>query len=347
MADATAYSRIEIDSIKLRGLAMRRMSRTELFSRLQLIRTVEPLTKEAYRRAEMIRWRDQTDDEPHGRPWHVSFHGSKFPGNQAFACPRQQLYILMDFIGEGPFTRKSRTIMSAGKAIEVELVGTWNTAEVLLSAPEDAEVQTAYKDPETWLTATVDAVVLPYRWKQPLPIEVKSKENDVIKMMRAGGRGPDDAHVRQIKVEVAFVRIIQRELWPDLELADHGVIYYLSRDNPEFTAEFRVDYDAAFWKMGLERLKEWRQFFIDDTLPQAEDEDDRKRHPMGFKSGWRFTNLPCAWCEFKKDVCRPDHNAGITKLSESKGVSRTKSVRPDYDPEDKRKRVFDEWEGDK
>lgn len=343
MADATAYSRVEIDSIKFRGVAMRRMSRRELFSRLQLIRTVEPMTKEAYRRAELQRWRDQLDDEPHGRPWHVSFHGSQFPGNQARACPRQSLYRMMDFVAEEPFSRRSRTVMNAGKAIEVELVSTWNMADVLLSAPEDSEVQTGYEDADTWLTASVDAIVLPWRWNQPLPIEVKTKEEKDIKLMRAGGQGPDEAHIRQVKVEIAFTRIIQREMWPHLELADHGVIYYLSRNDPEYTAEFRVDYDSAFWEAGLEKLRAWKQLFIDDELPQASDPEDRKRHPMGFKSGWRFTELPCVWCDYKKSVCRKDHEAGITKLSESKGVTRTKNIRPSYDPDEKRKRVLDEW----
>jgi CRISPR/Cas system-associated exonuclease Cas4 (RecB family) len=330
------YDRQTLLGLKLRStVALRKVTRAEFFTRLQITRTLEPITKAAYKQVEDEKWREQTDDSPHGHPWHVSFHASQFPGDDPMACPRQSLYRMMDFPNAEPFNRNARTIMSAGKAIEVELVQTWHDAGILLSATPDSEIQTGFELADAWLTGSVDAVILPPRWNKPVPVEVKSKYQKVIDEMLAGSRGPDDSHVKQIKVQLAFVRMFQEELWPGLDPVTHGYIYYLSRDRPAVTAEFRVDLDQKFFNMGVERLREWKRWFEQDHLPSI---NPSKKHPMG----WRWSYQPCQWCDFKK-TCQLDHQAGRTELSDSVGIERARLVRPKYDPKAAKKRVAKRW----
>jgi CRISPR/Cas system-associated exonuclease Cas4 (RecB family) len=331
------YNRRNTLGLKLRHAAtLRKLSRTEFFSRLQLIRAVDPITDAAYREVEDRKWRERLDDSPHGHPWHVSFHASQFPGDDPKACPRQALYRMMDLPAATPFTRQSRTVMSAGKSIELELVQTFSDAGILLSAKPSDPVQTGFEYPEAWLTGSVDCVILPPRWNKPLPIEIKTKYQAVIDKMKLGIQGPDDGHVFQIKVQLALVALDQEKLWPGLDKVTHGYIYYLSRDRPSDTAEFRVDLDERFFEIGVERLKRWRAMFLEDHLPS---ENPSKKHPMG----WHWTKLPCAWCPFKK-TCQLDHQHGVTQLSESVGIERAKLVNPDYSLDAARDRVISRWD---
>lgn len=330
------YDRKAVLGLKLRqSVGLKKLTRSELFSRLQLLRTVDPITNEAYREVEEEIWREQKEDSPHGHPWHVSFHASQFPGDDPMACPRQALYRMMDFPPTQPINRRLRALGAAGKAIEVELVRTWHEAGILISAAPDSPIQTGFQLPEAWLTGSVDAVLLPPRWNKPLPVEVKSKFQSVIDKMRVGAQGPDEEHVRQLKVQLALVRRNQEKLWPGLDPVTHGYIYYVSRDNPVDTAEFRVDLDEKFFETGLEVLKDWKSFFEEDRLPEI---NASKKHPMG----WRWSYKPCLYCPFKK-TCQLDFQAKRTTLSDSVGIDRAKLARPGYNPEVARKRVFDRW----
>jgi hypothetical protein len=38
-----------------------------------------------------------------------------------------------------------------------------------------------------------------------------------------------------------------------------------------------------------------------------------------------------------------DHQAGVTQITKSIGVERAKAIRPQYDPQKARQRVFDRW----
>jgi len=330
------YDRKTILSLKVRsGVQLRKLSRAEFFTRLQLTRTIEPVTVRAYQEVEAQRWRDNAGNSPHGHPWHVSFHASQFPGSDPMACARQALYRMMDFPDAEPFSRNSRTVMEAGKAIEVELVRTWHEAGILLSAPPDEKIQTGFELPEAWLTGSVDAIIKPYNWNKPVPVEIKTKyQKDIDEMLL--GRGPDASHVSQLKVQLAFVRMYQKDLWPGLDPVTHGFIYYLSRDRPSSTAEFRVDYDPTFFALGVERLKAWKAYFQEDYLPEIK---PSKRHPMG----WKWSYPPCQWCPFKK-TCKIDFQERVGALSESRGIERARLVRPNYDAEFARLRVLARWE---
>ena len=335
------YDKGYILGLKLRtAMQLRKLSRQEFFTRLQIIRTVEPVTYAAYKEVEDTLWHAGGDDSPHGHPWHVSFHGSQFPGDNSMACPRQALYRMMDFPKQSAFSRRSRVLMQAGKDAEVELVRTWYEAGILLSAPPDAEVQTGFEIPEVWLTSSVDSVIQPPRWNKPLPVEIKTKDHATIEKMQAGLRGPDTTHVTQAKVQVALVRHFQEEIWPGLDPVTHGFIYYMSRDDPSNTAEYRVDYDKRFFDLGIERLKEWREMFLAGELPEIE--PGKRTSKFGHPHGWRWSYEPCSYCDFKT-TCQLDFREGVQELSNSIGIERAKLVREDYDYEAARRRVHDRW----
>ena len=334
--DELHYDRRTVLCLKLRGkLQLHRLTRAELFSRMQVLRVVEPITHQAYKESETAKWEGNEGNEPHGQPWHISFHASQFPGDDPMACPRQALYQMMDFAPAKPFTRKSRTTMNIGKAIEEELVRTWERAELLISASPDEPVQTNFEHPEAWLTGSVDSILKPPNWNRPLPIEIKTKGQRDLDLMRVGSKGPDPAHVTQLKTQLALVRLYQPELWPGLDSVQYGMLFYLSRNDPTCTAEFRVDFDQRFFDMGIERLKQWATWFQEGVLPSI---NPSKKHPMG----WRWSYPPCVWCSFKK-TCQLDHEQSCTDLTKSIGIDRTQKIRPDYDPEAARFRVLARW----
>lgn len=336
------YDRKTVLSLKLRsGVQLRKKSRAEFFTYTQVTRTVEPVVMRAFREVEDARLRSDQGNSPHGKPWHTSFHASQFPGDDPLACPRQSLYRMMNFPPVDPFSRRSRFLMEVGKAMEVTLVQAMYEAGILLSAPPDAEHQTGFEYPEAWLTGSVDCIIQPFNWNKPLPIEIKSKDRATVEAMQAG-RGPDDAHVSQLKVQLALVRIFQQEMWPGLDPVTHGFIYYMSRGDKKgeqslLTAEFRVDLDLDFFKIGVARLKEWAELFRRGVLPS---DNPSKRHPMG----WRWSYQPCQFCSYKK-TCKLDFEHGTDDLTQSIGVDRAEMIRPGYDSEIARAAVLGRWNG--
>jgi hypothetical protein len=334
------YNRSTVLSLQFRQMAnLRRLSRAEFFTRLQLIRTIEPITDEAYKISEEKIWKHNLDDSPHGQPWHVSFHGSQFPGNDPMACARQSLYRMMNFPDAGPISRKLRQTANQGKAIESDLVRAWNDAGILISSP-DPDDQTGFQLSEAWLTSSVDAV-LDHNGR-PLPVEVKNRSAEVIAQMQTG-RGPFQNHVSQLKVQLGFIHLYQELglLWADMKPVTHGMIYYVSRDMPTNTAEFRVDLDKDFFIQGIERLKRWRVYFEEGLLPELNPgkRDSRFGHP----NGWKWSYEPCQWCQFKK-TCQLDFREGRDRLADSIGVDIAQRIRPDYDVESTVLRVRARWQ---
>jgi hypothetical protein len=339
------YTRKNVLSLKLQGTMLRRLTHREMLTRLQIVRELEPVVNRAFEISEQKRWEEQEGDDPHGQPWHVSFHASKFPGDDPQACPRMALYTMADFLRE-PFSRRSRMLMNIGKQVELDIVRAFDDAGMLLSASIDDEVQTGFKHKDAWLTGSVDCVIR--RQDAPLPIEIKTKDRQTVLDMRLGKCGPDDAHVKQLKAQLGMIYAAQRagEQWDKLETVTHGFIYYVSRGDEKnerevLTAEFRVDLDLRFYYTGLERLKEWRSNFESGDLPESNPgkRDSKFGHPMG----WRWSYLPCAWCDFKK-TCQKDFRAGVTELHQSHGVAEAQKIRQHYDFESARTRVVKFWE---
>jgi hypothetical protein len=304
----------------------------EFLSRLGRIKVVEPEVKSAYKVAEELSWRES--DAPHGHKWHTSFHASQFPGDRS--CGRAALYTLMDIPRNEPSSRRLVEQGEVGKAIEMAIVRRFGKAEVLLSTDTtDGGYQTGYEDPDTWLTCSVDLIILPQDWNRPHVVEIKTKSHQVVtEMLR--GRGPDEKHVDQLGVEVAFTRK-EAHRWPELEPCNSGSVYYVSRDdNPDFrsprlTAEFFYTHDEGKFQAGLGKLRSWQDDFVHGRLPE---------HPFG---GKEWSKNPCQYCKFKKEVCKPDQKAGVTELRESNGLKWAASVREDYDYESVRSEVLGRW----
>ena len=330
------------------------ISRVELFSRLQLIRILEPLAGEALEVRESLAHRGKLgDDDPHGRPWHTSFHASSFPGGEKLACPRKALYTLMDIPQDKPFSPKSRLMMEMGKTVEQFYVEGFYHMGILLSPPPWEPVQLGFTNDDAWLTGNCDAVILPPKLGRPHVWECKMKYARDIAEMKVGLKGPDPGHIIQAKTYVAAMRILGAELWPKLPLIKDGTIFYASRDNPRDTAEFLVEYDPKFWDAGLEQLKVWKGYFEDDILPSQlggqipldtnakGDKVISKRHPLG--KDFRWTYQPCQWCDWQ-GTCRQDFKDDVVTLSESNGVDFAKSLDKSYDWKKIRKAVFAAWE---
>jgi hypothetical protein len=335
------YNRANILSLQFNAVTnLRRLTRAEFFTRLQLIRTLEPTVDKAFRISEERILREQLGDDPHGHLWHVSFHGSQFPGNNPMACSRQSLYRMMDFPPSEPTSRRLRQTAEAGLAVEATLVKAFSDAGILLSS-SDPRNQTGFELPEAWLTSSVDAVIVFFDGNKPVPVEIKNRSAEVVAEMKLG-RGPFPEHVSQNKVQTAFIRLYQERgwMWEDMDLATHGLIYYVSRDNPLETAEFRVDLDQEFFVAGIQKLKRWRGHFDEDLLP--EDNPGKRTTQFGHPHGWRWSKQPCQWCQFKK-TCQLDFRESVTQLSDSNGVNRARLVRPDYDPVAARQRVKQRW----
>lgn len=147
------------------------LTRGEFFSRVGLLREIDPLIDDAYR---FTAERDAAqDDKGHGRDeaWHVSFHGSSFPGDDPLACGRRNLYRMMG-LPRGVIPRRGQGFMDAGKDYEMQVTRRLHAAGYLVSTPP-WERQTGFEDPDHWLTTSVDSIVLPLRSRLPRVAEYK------------------------------------------------------------------------------------------------------------------------------------------------------------------------------
>lgn len=126
----------------------------------------------------------------------------------------------------------------------------------------------------------------------------------------------------------------------NIEPPTTGEIYYWSRSWPRKTKSFYFEHDQAFMDAGLDVLAATRQSYIDDEIPERPDH-------------FQWSLGACKFCNFKI-FCRedsgvpgrkrkPDPKLVRTKLTESAGVDHTRTVRPHYDPDVVRARVFEEW----
>lgn len=358
------------------------LSRGEFLSRVGLLREVDPLTTQAYRFAEVLESEIPNRGHSHDAPWHVSFHGSAFPGDNDKACARKAVYTMLD-AQRGHFSRKSRQLMDAGKDLEIQLVRRWHQAGMLLSAPPDAEFQTQFEDPEYWLTSTVDAIIVRPRSTRPVIAEVKNIGADVMDEMVRLLRGPSEDHVRQLKCQIGMahehggwevLRCINSGriaidigrhngkaaiVCPEhggskclveqtLEPVRYGFLYYVSRDNPLLTREFYYEYDPEFMRKGREQLKVWRRFWEEGYLPQTKLEG---KHPFGWN--WTTEDSPCKWCQYGPQgtyVCKEDHQEAVKRgellpLTDSLAVEEAGEVREAYTLDLVRAAVAARWDG--
>lgn len=307
-------------------------SMVELFATLGVVRLVDPIIEDAYRKVEQRIVAEELDASPHGTLWHTSFHVSSMPAARERHCGRMALYELMDVQTPDEIDPAGRAVMDVGKDVETQMVKRLGDAGYLLSAPWDAEHQTSLTVPELWLTGNPDAIIRPNGWNRGHLLEFKGKDHDKILEMQQGALGPDPWHVSQAGgyVDILHFAGESKRLWPELEPVRSGSIVYFSRQRPRVTAEFWLDADFARWTEAVTNLRIWQQHFINGTLPQ--------REPT-----WRWTEDPCDWCAYKKHVCRPDVRADVTQLRDSHAVEYATQHVESYDYGSRRQRVLARW----
>ena len=284
----------------------------------------------AYTIEEEINWKENRFNSPHGEPWHTSFHASSFPGDDKKACGRKAIYTLMDIPPEEPFSRAGRAVMEAGKAIEEQLVWRFYRSGVLLTDSPESPKQVGFVDEEHWLTGSPDSIIkTPSKNPRPLPVEIKSKDGEIVIQMKAAERSYDEAHRIQTMTYTGLAAENQEFLWPDLAPIKDGELLYVSRNRPDQTHTYRFEYDKAFMEEGRAKLKAWQNSYLDGLLPER-------------PKSWRWTEPPCKWCDFKRR-CKADYKESVTELSESNAIISAKEIRKDYDYEQTRKAVLDRW----
>lgn len=327
---------------------------------------MDPITAAAFANHEKRVWKNDLNSAPHGEEWHTSFHASRFPGDDPKACGRKAVYELLNLPAAGPFDPKVAAMGEVGKAIEMLLVRRWHDEGRLLSAGPNETVQTGFIDPKVWLTGNTDAVLLRPFHHRPHVVDVKSKDHDVVLDMLYGRRSFDPDHRHQILTYIAGFHeqhpwstvMICKDTWTladhgpldgqpksvcrvhksdsclqeiELEPAIDGSLYYVSRSRPRVTAEFYFEYDPAFMIKGRTKLAEWKQHFVDGTLPER-------------PKDWKWSEPPCQYCPLKKEVCKKDYQAGITDLSESHALAYAQTLRPSWDYAKTREAVQSRWE---
>lgn len=303
------------------------ISRETLFKSLGVIKDGPELdrwTHKAYTDEEVRRWKESDYLA-------TSFHASSYPGSEK-SCGRKALYKIMNFPEPEPISAKGIAVMEVGKAVEEQIVERWAKAGLLLG-PQYPE-QLRIEDDNLWLSGYMDAPLnlLP-EWPYVLPVEIKTKKNSVIEYMKVGGQSYEENHYNQLQAYIDWcIKNHEAMGWDKLGLlpARGGVIYYVSREDPRNTHEFYVEVDELLIASANTKLMTWRQDFSMDNLPARPKE-------------WKWTEEPCKWCPFKKNICKPDHVAGIVNLSESHGVAFAEAHRPGYNVDDIKRRVEDKW----
>ncbi len=336
-----------------------------MLSHFGTIKTVDPVVS--------LSW-DETlaaeaaagDQSPHGRPWHVSFHASAFPGMDKQACPRKACYELMDVGREINTERWLNQTAEVGKAIELAQVRRLRDAGRLarsnipgLSTDPDARdeqgnpmPQIGFIDKEHWLTGSVDIAMTVFNNdNKPHIVEVKTKHESQIVDMMNGLRGPDEKHEKQARCSLgmananpgAFLHPTEDRV---LDVPTDGTIYYIARDskwqpgNTEvLNHEFLIEHNDEFMEHGLDHLKGFKQAFLDDELVQTVERKSARSHPLG----WMWSKGACERCSLKK-ICKADYENNTTVLSESSAYEIAKSIRTSYDPVKTREVVLNFWD---
>jgi CRISPR/Cas system-associated exonuclease Cas4 (RecB family) len=196
--------------------------------------------------------------------------------------------------------------------------------------------QVRFEDDSTWLTGSGDAVLDLRRFGRDsvTPVDVKSKNHDVVQEMQLGRRSYETKHYNQLQAYIYLCNLFHRDMgWEAMGLApaQGGYIYYASRQNPSLSHAFFVEIDTELIEQGVALLQEWRQSYLNDELP-ARPKD------------WKWTEEPCKWCPMKKYVCKPDNKEKITNLRDSNAISFAHSLREKYNYDEIKEETIKRWD---
>ncbi len=318
-------------------------TRTQLFTHFGIIGQapdLDGITKDAYEELEEKIWRNNLNSSPHGRPWFTSFHASAFPDRDK-PCGRLALYTMLDIPRPEPSPPLLVATGDIGKAVEYQIVYRWGLKGITIggSVPlwDGAHMsQVKFEDDDTWLTGSSDAILDLREWSIPyvVPVDVKSKNHDVVQEMQLGRKSYENKHYLQLQAYLYLCNIFHTDMgWGEMGLqpAEGGYIYYASRQNPRTAHAFFCPIDWELIERGRNLLREWREDFISDNLPERPRE-------------WRWTEEPCKWCPMKKYACKPDNKEKITRLTDSNAVTFAKELRPKYDYNEIKEEVIKRWD---
>jgi hypothetical protein len=353
----------------------RAVGRMELFARLGRITVAETMVDEAFEYGADLAWRASHLESPHGKTWFTSMHVSSFPVNDPRACERKLAYGMMAFPSAEPMPQKPIAAGVIGSAVEEWVVDMLDLDGRLLSAGTGSQHQIGLEDADHWLTGSPDLIVLPPFWNRPLVIEKKTAYHDVVEAMRNLTRSYIPAHGRQCLGYIGLGHHLSPQLWPTVVVCKHtwrlaeegsepvidamvcrdhginadsgclieidlqpirdGVVLYSSRDHAELRKSWYFEHDEAAFQKALEVLRRAQEYYANDVIPP---------HPFG---GKQWSAEPCKFCDLKKNTCKPDHLAGVEKLSESHGVDWARGVygEASYNPTKIRQAVLDRWKG--
>jgi hypothetical protein len=226
------------------------LGRLSAYALLGLVQLMEPDTEELMQERAAASLIEDEYDSPHARAWYLSFHGSEFPGEPADACERYLLYRMMNIPRTEPMPPWVTTTGTVGKAGELDIARAWYEGGRMLGVPEGMEGEVAwgrlpprllgddgeplpirqlgFEVASAWLTASTDLPVLKKGWRKPYICELKGKADEVVEEMMTGRRkdgtmapklrGPDPAHVRQLRATIGAAR---RMDWGSVAVCEH------------------------------------------------------------------------------------------------------------------------------
>lgn len=308
---------------------MKQTSLLDVLRKAQVIRSIDAILEAQYAAEEEAKLRREIDENMRSGTFHQSFHASSFPLDPE-SCARKALYSMMAIPADQATSRYGRAIMESGEFIEDQVVRRFKAAGVLLSENEGNGRQTNFRHKGYWLTGFVDSIIkLDGRAHV---VEIKSKKHEHVEQMRNGERKWDPAHRAQAMTYTWFTRMAHEHLGFDklgIEPCSSATILYVSRDAPGYTAEFWIDFDEAEFQEGLDRLAQWRDWYVSKILPPRAE-------------GLYWTKPPCQYCDFKK-VCKEDDKAGVSALAKSAAIGAAKEIVPGYDFNRVWKEVLSSW----
>jgi hypothetical protein len=336
----------------------------EMLAHFGVISVVEPAFDLAWQ-LKLIDEFENGERTPHGRPWHVSFHASEFPGDSKNACARAAVYKLMD-IGSGVGDRWLQNTAEVGKALELANVrAIRDTGRLVrcsvpgMSTDPDARdeagelmPQIGFIDSEHWLTGSIDLPMLAIGEEdRPHIVEHKTKHENAIKQMQFGMKGPNAEHRRQLMCSLglahenadAFTHPFEdRALLP----AREGSVYYQARDtewmaggNEVASHSFLFEHSPEFMNQGRAHLKRFKQAFLDGEIPEDRPFRKGRDHPFG----WMWSQGLCQYCDLKK-ICQTDYRNHVVKLEKSSAIAVAMFTRGGYDHKAIRARVIGFWD---
>src|SRR4029077_14369434 len=100
--------------------------------------------------------------------------------------------------------------------------------------------------------------------KRLVPIDIKSKDHEVITDLRFGKREPDKKHILQLQCYFYLVdKLMEVEgiEW-ELEKPTGGFLYYVSRQDPTYVKDVWVQRDDDLIDKSVETLKQLKNNFI-------------------------------------------------------------------------------------